>query len=130
MLKEFTDYLSVEFPEGVFWGDAPEAMETPYLTVEETSRTPDEAVSAEAARSVTSTFEVTIYAKDRNTLAARMARLRRRVDRVGEVFDLWGVRVGLMRIESEETTVEYVLGEGEETIVGRTVNVTTHYERI
>ena len=125
MLKEFTDYLSVEFPEGVFWGDAPEAMETPYLTVEETSRTPDEAVSAEAARSVTSTFEVTIYAKDRNTLAALLARLRRRVDRVGEVFDLWG-----MRIESEETTVEYVLGEGEETIVGRTVNVTTHYERI
>ena len=130
MIKEFCDYLSLAFPEGVYWGDAPEAMELPYITVEESSREPDDAVSADAARSVLATYVVTIYAKDRNTLAALVRRMRSRVDRVGEVFDLWGVRVGLMKIESEETTVDYELNDGEETAVEKSINVTCHFERM
>lgn len=129
MLCEFMDYLAGEFPEGVYNGYAPEGAAYPYLTVEETDHTYDEGLDAGAAKSRVAEFEVTVWSIDRNTLAALLERLRFCCDRVGEVFDLWGVNVGCMKITEEDATEEYLLSDGETVVVSRVVRVFTHYER-
>lgn len=130
MVRELVQYLQNEFPEGVYNGVAPEGIPFPYIVVEEGSYNPDEGVSPESCQSVLSTFTVTPYALDRNTLEALLVRLRAKLNRPGDVFTLWGVLVGLMRIESEEITENYILPEGEKTVLARGLNIQIHWERI
>ena len=130
MIKELMQYLGIAFSEGVYLGDAPENTPPPYLTVDENSVDYDEAITADAARSRVGSYSIAVYATDYASLTALLTRLRQRVDRVGEVFDLGGVAVGLMKIESEEDTFSYYLEDGETLVFERTINVLTHYERI
>jgi hypothetical protein len=129
MQREFMQYLAAAFPEGIYNGFAPEGAAFPYLTVTQTDLTPDDGLDRGATRSRVAEFEVTAWAVDRNTLAALVERLRLRVDRVGDVFDLWGVRVGVMKIAGEDAEEEYELEDGETVIVSRTIRVFIHYER-
>ena len=129
MLREFIDYLGIAFPEGVFYEYAPESFPPPFLTVVQTEHDYDAAISAAASRTQTATMEVTIWAADRGSVLPLLTRLRQRVNRPGEVFDLWGVSVGLMRITGEEETNDYVMNEGEKTLVEHTITVQLHYER-
>ena len=130
MLREFIDYLALDFPEGVFKEYAPESFPPPFLTVKQTEHEYDDALGADASQSQTATVEVTVWVKDRASLAPLLERLRRRVNRPGEVFDLWGVSVGLMRIASEDETLDYIDDAGERTLAEHTVTVQLHYERI
>ena len=129
MTREFMDYLAGAFPEGVYLGYAPEGSPFPYLTVERTDCTPDEGLDRGATRSRVSNYDVTIYAIDRNTLAALIERLRLRVDRIGEVFDLWGERIGCMKIDGEEEEEDFLLADGETAVVSYTIRVFIHHER-
>ena len=129
MQREFMDYLAAAFPEGIYNGYAPESAPFPYLTVTLTDLAPDEGLDRGATRSRTAEFEVTAWAVDRNTLAALVTRLRHRVDRVGDVFDLWGVHVGVMKITGEDEDEEYEDDASETVIVSHTIRVFTHYER-
>ena len=130
MIKELMQYLGIAFPEGVYLGDAPENTPPPYLTVDENSVDHDDAITADAARSRVGSYSIAVYATDYASLDALLTRLRQRVDRVGDVFDLGGVAVGLMKIESEEDTFSYYLDDGETLVFERTINAITHYERI
>lgn len=129
MIREFMDYLADVFPEGVYNGYAPEGAPFPYLTVTETDHTCDEGLDAGAAHSRVAEFEVDIRSIDYDTLHVLLERLRHRVDRVGEVFDLWGVGVGCMKITGEDAEEEYWLSDGETAVVSRVVRVFIHYER-
>ena len=129
MIREFMDYLAAAFPEGIYNGFAPEGAPFPYLTVEQTDNTYDEGLDAVAANSRVAEFDITAWALDRNTLAVLLERLRLRVNRVGEVFDLWGVSVGCMKITGEDADEEYELSEGEKVVYSHVARVYIHYER-
>lgn len=129
MTREFLDYLGAAFPEGIYNGYAPEGAPFPHLTVTLTDLTPDEGLDRGATLARNAEYEVTAYAIDRNTLAALVDRLRLSVDRIGEVFDLWGVRVGVMKITGEDAEEDYELNDGETVVVSHTIRVYIHYER-
>ena len=130
MIKELMNYLGIAFPEGVYLGNAPENMKPPYLTVEEGGTDYDDGLTPDAARSRMGNYTVAVFAEDYASLSALLERLRLRVDRVGEVFELWGLHIGLMKIESEEQTQSYYLEDGETLVFERDINIVIHYERI